>query len=34
MVEADVSITKPGAQAEERAIDVVKLVLDKVADIG
>lgn len=34
IVEADVAITKPRAQAEERAIDVVKLMLDKVADVG
>jgi hypothetical protein len=34
IVEADVAITKPRAQAEERAVDVVKLMLDKIADVG
>jgi hypothetical protein len=34
IVEADVAVTKPRAAAEERAIKVVKLMLDKIADVG
>ena len=34
IVEADVAVTKPRAQAGERAIDIVKLMLDKIADDG
>jgi hypothetical protein len=34
IVEADIAVTEPGAQAKQRAIDVVKLMLDKVADVG
>jgi hypothetical protein len=34
IVEADVAVTKPQARAQERAIDVVKLMLDKIPDVG
>jgi hypothetical protein len=34
IVEADVAVTKPGAQADKRAINVVKLMLDKIPDVG
>lgn len=34
IVEADIAVTKPRAQSGERAIDVVKLMLDKIADAG
>lgn len=34
IVEADVAVTKPGAQAGKRAIDIVELMLDKIPDVG
>jgi hypothetical protein len=34
IVEADVAVTKPRVQAGERAIDIVKLMLDKIGDDG
>ncbi len=34
IVEADVAVTKPRARAQERAIAVVKLMLDKIPDVG
>jgi hypothetical protein len=34
IVEADVAVTKPGARADNRAINAVKLMLDKIADVG
>jgi hypothetical protein len=33
-VEADVAVTKPGARVDKRAINVVKLMLDKIPDVG
>jgi hypothetical protein len=33
-VEVDVAVTKPGSQAERRAINVVELMLAKIPDVG
>jgi hypothetical protein len=34
IVEVDVAVTKPGSQAESRAINVVELMLAKIPDVG